>query len=155
VTNYSVRKLLKKPLHQIDFEWQLVNLAPQAVSPKLSWDAATRHSEIFWITLIRGWSKTFSYPQCQMALGPCWFLFQWVLAAVAMWVKQPGCEADHLPPFLAKVRAMSLLLHLSSLENETANTVGGKGCQHLRISHMLMIVRTSLIQYWCQCLFLL
>jgi hypothetical protein len=40
----------------------------------------------------------------RMALGPTQPPIQWVPGALSLGVKQPGCEADHLPPSSAKVK---------------------------------------------------
>jgi hypothetical protein len=46
------------------------------------------------------------------ALGPTHSPIQWVPGALSLWVKQPGREADHLPPSSAEVKeCVELYLH--------------------------------------------
>jgi len=40
----------------------------------------------------------------RMALGPTQPPIQWVLRALSLGIKRPGCEADHSPPPSAKVK---------------------------------------------------
>jgi len=39
-----------------------------------------------------------------LALGPTQPPIEWVSGALPLGVKQPGCEADHSPPSIAKVK---------------------------------------------------
>jgi hypothetical protein len=40
----------------------------------------------------------------RMAQGPTQPPIQWVLGALSLGLKRPGCEADHSPPFSAEVK---------------------------------------------------
>jgi hypothetical protein len=47
------------------------------------------------------------------ALGPTQPPIQWVPGALFLWVKQPGCEPDHSPPYCVEVKE-SVELYLYS-----------------------------------------
>jgi hypothetical protein len=53
----------------------------------------------------------------RLGLGPTQPPIQWVPRALSLGVKQPGDEADHSPPYSAKVKkggGIPPLLHMSS-----------------------------------------
>jgi hypothetical protein len=47
----------------------------------------------------------------RQTLGPAQPPIQWVLGALSLGVKQPGCEADHSLLSSAKVKSVELYLH--------------------------------------------
>jgi len=52
----------------------------------------------------RGWEFFSSITVSRPALGPTQHPIQWVAGAVSLGTKQPGREADHLPPSTAEVQ---------------------------------------------------